>query len=207
MNTPDLPTLRSAFTPALLTLLLALLLAACSPDRQAAPSAETRSDAIAQAEAAAGQLMSTLVSELSQAMKEGGPTQAVEVCSTIAQQKTEEIGASFGLSIRRVALRARNDLDRPNTREEAILEKWSHTKGPIEPLREVITNEQGNAVLHYMRPILLGDNCVACHGPEEQIQPDVLAAIRAHYPNDRATGFQPSDLRGAISVEVPLDQP
>ncbi|HCF96715.1 MAG TPA: hypothetical protein DEW46_16805, partial [Verrucomicrobia bacterium] len=50
-------------------------------------------------------------------------------------------------------------------------------------------------------------NCVACHGPEEQIQPDVLAAIRAHYPNDRATGFQPGDLRGAISVEVPLDQP
>ena len=195
MNTPDPPTLRSAITPAL----LALLLAACSPDQQAAPSAETRSDAIAQAEAAAGQLMSTLVSALSQAMKEGGPTQAVEVCSSIAQQKTEEIG--------RVALRARNDLDRPNTREEEILEEWSRTEGPIDSLSEVITNEQGNAVLHYMRPILLGENCVACHGPEEQIQPDVLAAIRAHYPNDRATGFQPGDLRGAISVEVPLDQP
>ncbi|HCF96716.1 MAG TPA: hypothetical protein DEW46_16810, partial [Verrucomicrobia bacterium] len=65
------------------------------------------------------------------------------MCSSIAQQKTEEIGASFGLSIRRVALRARNDLDRPNTREEEILEKWSHTEGPIESLSEVITNEQG----------------------------------------------------------------
>jgi len=40
--------------------------------------------------------------------------------------------------------------------------------------------------------------CLACHG--DNIAPEVTAAIRAHYPEDQATGFATGQLRGAFSI-------
>lgn len=44
--------------------------------------------------------------------------------------------------------------------------------------------------------------CVTCHGGS--VADSVLQAIQAAYPDDRATGFEVGDLRGALWVEVPL---
>ena len=38
----------------------------------------------------------------------------------------------------------------------------------------------------------------------EKIDPQVQSILRERYPLDQATGFRPGDLRGAISVRVPL---
>ena len=45
--------------------------------------------------------------------------------------------------------------------------------------------------------------CLACHGPAEQIAPDVKELLAREYPSDQATGFQEGDLRGWFWVEVP----
>jgi hypothetical protein len=45
---------------------------------------------------------------------------------------------------------------------------------------------------------------LACHGPEEALQPEVRAALDQRYPEDRATGYAAGDLRGAFWAEVPL---
>jgi hypothetical protein len=49
-----------------------------------------------------------------------------------------------------------------------------------------------------MRAIPTAPVCTTCHGAT--VAPDVAAAIAARYPEDRATGFSPGDLRGAFSI-------
>ncbi len=52
-----------------------------------------------------------------------------------------------------------------------------------------------------------GPTCLDCHGPRDKMAPAVLAALAERYPADAATGFDCDDLRGAISVRVPLGTP
>ena len=52
-------------------------------------------------------------------------------------------------------------------------------------------------------PIRVQSECLVCHGPQEDILPDVAEALAKHYPQDQATGFNKDDLRGWFWVEVP----
>jgi hypothetical protein len=47
--------------------------------------------------------------------------------------------------------------------------------------------------------------CVNCHGSADKIPADVKARLAAQYPHDRATGYGPGQVRGAISIKRPLD--
>jgi hypothetical protein len=183
-----------------------LLLSSCRPTPQAQNSM-SEVEAISAAESATNDLMQNLVSELTSAMEAGGPANAVEVCAGIAQKKTESVGEENNLSIRRVALRTRNPLNTPTQEERAVLEQWMAQEARPESWSEIDENEEGQTILHYMRPIFLADKCVVCHGPEDQIDPAVKEIIKANYPEDQATGFQPGDLRGAFSVQIVMNQP
>jgi hypothetical protein len=52
------------------------------------------------------------------------------------------------------------------------------------------------------RPLETTDVCVLCHGPVDQLSPEILGAIRKSYPGDRATGFTPGQVRGWLWAEV-----
>lgn len=55
------------------------------------------------------------------------------------------------------------------------------------------------AKVNYLRAIPMKEQpCAACHGTS--IAPEVQARIAALYPDDRATGFRPGELRGAIAI-------
>ncbi len=62
----------------------------------------------------------------------------------------------------------------------------------------------GTKSLRYLKPLVLKQPCLMCHGPVGQIDSEVLEVIRSRYPADRAIGFEVDDLRGAISVTVEL---
>ena len=51
--------------------------------------------------------------------------------------------------------------------------------------------------------IRLKAQCLKCHGPKEQILPEVRDALARDYPKDQATGFQEGDLRGWFWLSVP----
>jgi hypothetical protein len=53
-------------------------------------------------------------------------------------------------------------------------------------------------VFRYMKAIPTAELCVACHGAE--IPPDVAAKLEELYPQDKARGFQPGDIRGAFTI-------
>ena len=177
------------------------------------PPDETRDPAVgparARAETAARNLATRLQAHLGEALEAGGTDAAIDVCATVAQDLTNEIGREEGVVIRRTALRVRNPRNRPDEFERRVLEEWTAAGRTPEPRAVVLPSNaaaagSGAAELRFMKPIVLAEMCVQCHGPREAMAEAARAVLAEHYPHYEATGFRPGDLRGAISVRVPL---
>mgnify|MGYP000872173524 FL=1 len=193
--------MKSMFVYVSLAATLATGCAGSHPDDHAEQSARARK--------AAEALTGRLLGELTQAMKNGGPSAAVRYCARNAQTVTSSVGLEHRLAIRRVTDRPRNAADAPDAWERDVLDDLDMraragtlaTDAVHEEVREV----DGRLVLRVMKPIIVRQPCLACHGTERDIAPDVARIIREEYPDDRATGYVVGDFRGAISVQVPLE--
>lgn len=170
-----------------------------------APVADSAS--VARARMAADSLGPALMSKLIGAIESGGPESAVAFCSDAAQALTARFSHD-GVQIRRVGTRVRNALNAPDTLEQRMLQLYEAERVAGRPLAErsevAHTGPNGGWELRMFRPITLLDRCVACHGTNEQISPAVRTLLATRYPDDKAVGYAPGDLRGAISVRVPL---
>ncbi len=114
-----------------------------------------------------------------------------------------------GWRVRRVSETVRNPANAPDADEREVLRFWAEEKhagrlGGASEHSEVVT--QGDKqVFRYMRPIFIADPvCLQCHGQPDKLGPGVAEALKELYPEDQATGYVVGDLRGAISVKVPL---
>jgi hypothetical protein len=58
-----------------------------------------------------------------------------------------------------------------------------------------------------MKAIPVQPLCVACHGPAETLSPAVRERLAKEYPHDRATGYSPGQVRGAITVKKRIGEP
>lgn len=186
-----------------------LLLAGCagSPASGADDDAAARTDAQLRARGAADSLTGALLGRLTAVMKKEGPAGAVDVCAVEALPLTAAVAARRGVEMRRVTLKTRNAVNTPDAWETAVLTTFAaqHAAGTLAATTEVIEaveTGQGPA-FRYMRPLIVRDPCLRCHGAASEIDESVKQRIAAQYPADKATGYRSGDLRGAISVTVP----
>lgn len=157
------------------------------------------------AQRATQRLAKALASRLKASMRAGGPLAAIDTCHVEAPGITETTGEAEGLVVARTALRVRNPANTPDEWEQTQLERFSTAlaegaaPGSLSALERVDTGG-GDHVWRYMQPILTGGLCLQCHG--DVLAPEVAAAIAERYPNDQATGFALSSLRGAFTVTI-----
>ncbi|MCL4740876.1 MAG: DUF3365 domain-containing protein [Phycisphaerales bacterium] len=187
----------------------ALALPACSrtdpyADKPAQAPPEVVHAAEARAEKAADRLARALIDELQRATAEGGHAHALQVCRDAAESIRTDVSANERLDIRRTSLRVRNPANAPDAWERATLEAWAEP-GVTPAAVSAVVESAGSIELRWMRPIMLIDLCVNCHGPADRLAPGVPEALARFYPYDEATGFSAGDLRGAFSARVPLD--
>ncbi|MEN8187962.1 MAG: DUF3365 domain-containing protein [Bacteroidota bacterium] len=133
-------------------------------------------------------------------MKEGGVKEAVPFCNTKAIPLTNEMSEKFGVTIKRTSHRIRNEENRPNDEEQAILDKYIKLISEGKELNPVVElDNMGNP--HYYAPIKIQKKCLTCHG---EIGINVTkksdSIINSYYPKDLATGFKEGDLRGIWSI-------
>lgn len=134
----------------------------------------------------------TLRSTLTLTMAEKGFVQAISLCNEAAYPITL-VYAKEGITIRRASDRYRNPKNMADSLESAILAEFKKDRSP----RVVRMKDE----VHYIKPIVVQAMCLYCHGlPDTEIKPEVLAAIREKYPDDRATGYREGDLRGLWHV-------
>jgi hypothetical protein len=187
-------------------LLLFALLAVPALAQSPAVPLEGAALAVASARAgrAASQLQGKLQGELAAAMKSGGPVAAIAVCRTHAPAIAAEVSAATGVEVGRTALRWRNPANRPTGWEKRTLKLFAARQAAGEPLATMSAMREHRGKLEWLKPIPMGQMCLACHGGAE-VTPETAAAIAAAYPKDKARGFAAGDLRGAFRARVPLD--
>ncbi len=146
--------------------------------------------------AARDALFQQLLAKLMDTMAVSGPASAIEVCQQQAPEIAANVSQEFGLRIGRTSHRLRNPKNSPPDWARTFVDDQTG-----EP--QFVPLDDGT--LGALLPIRLKPQCLMCHGPEEQIPPDVREALAGSYPQDQATGFQEGELRGWFWVSVPAD--
>lgn len=168
----------------------------------AALLAETRQTALP--------VLPKVVQAMQTAVKEQGPVGAIAVCKEKAPQLLQEIRQQTGWDIRRVSLKTRNPAtgtpDAWEARQLADFDLKAANGAKPESLEigEIVTAADGKRSYRYMKALPVAEVCVTCHGPAELLADDLKAALARDYPHDRATGYAPGEVRGALSVKRPL---
>lgn len=162
--------------------------------------------ALDRAGAAAGKLGMTLKGRLTEAMGAGGPTAAVTVCADEAQGIAAKVAGETGVKVGRSSTRLRNPADAPPGWVEAWLkEMGDRPAAEATPVARVDVVD-GIRTARVIKPIAVEAPCVACHGPKDQLAPEITASLATRYPTDAAVGYAAGDLRGALWAEVPVSR-
>jgi len=113
-----------------------------------------------------------------------------------------EIGKKFynatGYQLRQISSKYRNPDNKPDKFEEKALAEFEKDKNLSE--YKGVDKINGQKVLRYLTPLYIEEACLKCHSAKETI-PEF---IQEDYPEDKATDYSFGDLRGAISVVVPV---
>jgi hypothetical protein len=127
---------------------------------------------------------------------EGGPEEAVTVCSRTAYHIATRLSGE-GVEMGRTSHKIRNPKNAPADWIEPLLAEY--VGGSTEPYRAVVL---GNGRFGYVEPMTVAGPCLMCHG--KSVAPALLERIARHYPEDQATGFAQGDFRGLFWVTMPL---
>ncbi len=145
----------------------------------------------------------TLKRELTTALADGGPAQAISVCNVEAPMIADSFSSMPGIDIRRVSLRQRNPQYSPDSFEVEALERFHLDNSPEpESYSQVVFDSGGVKIFRYMKEIKVGQLCLTCHGDPKNFSAPLKKALAENYPHDRAVGYHVGDSRGAFSVIV-----
>jgi hypothetical protein len=163
-----------------------------------AASSRAEEEALARANEAADELGRTLRARLLAAMREGGPEHAVSVCADEAAGLAASVRERTGVHVGRASTKLRNPANAP----PPFVAAWLEAQGPRKAADVAGYARVEEGVARVVRPIAVEGPCLTCHGARPS--PSVRALLDARYPNDRATGYEVGDLRGALYAEVPV---
>ncbi len=153
---------------------------------------------VGEASAVALVFMSRLKPQLQAALQAGPPAEALGVCAEVAPRIAAELGAETGWSVKRVSLRPRNPAAQPDAWEREQLEAFDAAVAAGATPGWAAAEVDGQ--VRFLAPQRVAGVCLLCHG--ENVDPDTAAVLQRLYPEDRALGYRPGQVRGAISLSA-----
>ncbi len=160
---------------------------------------------VAEARTVASAMPPKLLAVLTDAIAAGGPEGAIAVCRDTAPQMAKVTSQQSGWAIRRVSLRNRNPKAVPDPWETTVLADFDRraaageSPATLERAETVLTD--GKPMQRYLRALPTQAMCSGCHGTADQLTPAVAARLRELYPEDRAVGYLPGQIRGAVALK------
>ncbi|MCR8915267.1 DUF3365 domain-containing protein [Marinobacter panjinensis] len=177
----------------------AVLFSILSMPAMAQPPAEPTDEMVNQARSMVKAFSGSLKEALQAAIKEGGLTNGIGVCNTIAPEIAAD-NSNEEWTISRTSLKVRNPDNAPTDWQEMQLHAME--KQPVKNGKPVevwqVSEAAGDPAFRYMSAIPTQELCLGCHG--KSIAPEVKDKLAELYPEDKATGFSEGDLRGAFVV-------
>jgi len=182
-----------------MSMLLILFFAACNPQQQKTDKSSNAIDTAAylqKGDSISAIVQKVLLANVMQAMKSGGPVNAVSFCNVHAIPLTDSLAGKYNCVIQRVTDKYRNPV---NILSESDLEIWEKISSS-NTINPVLISENGQIV--YYKPIKIAmPACLTCHGTAgKEIDIKTLEIIKEKYPDDLATGYKEGDLRGLWKI-------
>lgn len=182
-------------------LLVLPLLAACGAAAAAGNASNTALER--EARELVGQFVGELKPKLKQAMAEGGPTHAIEVCARVAPKIADSLSVASGWRVNRVSLKSRNaSRAQPDQWERAVLQEFDQRQAAGESPADINYGVTTRGRYRYMQAQGVEAICLVCHGQE--LSDEVQSTLEKYYPDDWATGYSLGQVRGAISLSKDL---
>ena len=145
-----------------------------------------------------------LKTELMSGIKEGGFTNAINVC----QLKAPEIAARYlteNWEMKRVTDKPRNPINQANFHEQEILSLFATNPTKYKFFDEW-QDPENKKDYYFYKPIYIGKVCLKCHGTKPAIDEKAVLAIQEKYPDDKAINYTKGDLRGMFVVRLKSDE-
>lgn len=138
---------------------------------------------------------------LKAALQKGGPVYALDFCNIQAIPITDSAAQEMNVSLKRVSDKYRNPDNKANESEANYIAQASAQIAAGETAHPAIQEIGGRLVGYY--PIITNEMCMNCHGqPGKEIADATVAKIGELYPDDRAVGYRPHEVRGIWVVEM-----
>jgi len=145
------------------------------------------------------ELVNALMTELQAEISENGVPGAINYCSLHALPITDSISRQEQVEVSRVSHRFRNPMNAADEKEKAMIEKYIAQQRAGEELTPQVVKRNGQKI--YYAPILLASPlCLSCHGPYENIDPDVRNVLSERNPEDEAVDFSLNEVRGMFKI-------
>ena len=149
------------------------------------------------------ELLAPFKKNLQQALKAGlaeSPAEAIQGCSVKAPDIADALSVD-GVRVGRSSHKLRNPDNEAPDWVRPVMQAYLDDPSSRSPHAvELDGNRRG-----YVEPIIVQPLCLTCHG--SALAADIRTQIDQLYPDDRATGFEPGDLRGVFWLEYPGDAP
>jgi len=150
-----------------------------------------------------------LLAVLQEEITKSGPEGAMAVCREKAPQMAKAASEKTGWNIRRVSLKNRNPNATPDAWEKAALEEFDQRKAAGEApatleKSEVVVADGNLRTYRYIKALPTQPLCISCHGNPDNFSPTFKSKLHELYPHDKATGYVPGDIRGAITLKRAL---
>ncbi|MFQ5861557.1 MAG: DUF3365 domain-containing protein [Candidatus Brocadiales bacterium] len=126
------------------------------------------------------------------------------VPAIVGSHVANDFSLRTGYKVKQTALKVRNPKNKPDEWEVkalGILEKNETRKSFGE-----ITKVGNKDVYRYMKPLYMEKECLLCHSVPEVMPPEIRAYIKKYYATDEALGYKEGDLRGGISITIPITE-
>jgi hypothetical protein len=149
------------------------------------------------------QFAGKLKPQLKEAMQEGGPLRAIEVCSRQAPAIAISLTDESDWTVKRVSLKARNKTTAvADEWENKVLLQFDQRQQRGEDTASITYSEVVDGQYRFMKAQAVEPICLACHG--QTIAPEVLELLEKKYPHDMAQGYKIGQIRGAFSLSKRL---
>jgi hypothetical protein len=128
------------------------------------------------------------------------------VPAVVGRMTAENFYIRTGIHIKQTSLKLRNPEDAPDKWEAQVLKNMESPDYPKGKTYSEVILPNGKKVYRYMKPLYIEEPCLLCHEEREKIPAYIRTYLEEHYPTDEAVGYKLGDLRGAISITIPLNE-
>ena len=171
----------------------------------ALPAVADEAQLLSEARGIPAKMVPKLLEVLNEEIDKGGHANAISVCREKAPAMSKTVSEQSGWNIRRVSLRERNPKAVPDDWERAVLEDFDRRVAAGEDGAKMEKSELvvvgGKTEKRYMKALPTQAMCMTCHGAPATLDADLAEQLRKLYPDDKAVGYRPGDIRGAITMK------